>query len=141
MTVRTSSARWNGDLKSGTGEFTVGADVYTGAYTFASRFEEGPESNPEELAGAAIASCFSMFLANVLASDGATVESVHTEAAVHLGRVDGAPQITDVELTTRASVSGVDESTFQEKVQASKQGCPVSKLFAGANVTVDATMS
>jgi lipoyl-dependent peroxiredoxin len=139
VTVRTSSAQWNGDLKSGNGEFTVGTDVYTGAYTFASRFEEGPESNPEELAGAAIASCFSMFLANVLASDGATVDSVRTEAAVHLGRVDGAPQITDIELTTRVAVSDVDDATFQEKVEASKAGCPISKLFAGANITVDAT--
>ena len=139
MSVRTSSAQWNGDLKNGNGQFTVGEDAWTGAYTFASRFEEGPETNPEELVGAALASCYSMFLANVLASDGATVNHVRSQAKVHLERLDDGPAVTRIELTTTASVDGIDEAGFQEKVEASKK-CPISKLVTGAEVTVDATL-
>lgn len=141
MTVRTSSAQWNGDLKSGDGTFTVGEDAWTGSYTFASRFEEGAETNPEELVGAALASCYSMFLANLLASDGATVNHVRSSAAVHLERLDDGPAVTRVELTTTASVEGVDDAGFQEKVQAAKAGCPISKLLAGAEITVDASLA
>jgi lipoyl-dependent peroxiredoxin len=140
VTVRSSSAQWHGDLKSGNGEFTVGSGVYTGAYTFATRFEEAEGTNPEELLGAAHAACFSMSLANMLSADGAVVDTVRTQAKVHLERVDGSPKITRVELTTFASAAGVEDDAFQRTAQAAKDGCPVSKLFSSAEITVDATL-
>jgi lipoyl-dependent peroxiredoxin len=140
MTTRTSAATWNGDLKGGSGEVEVGDGVFTGSYTFASRFEEGEGTNPEELAGAAHAACYSMFLANVLAQAGSEPETITTQAAVHLDRVDGAPAITHVELTTRGRVPGLDAETFAEHAETAKTGCPISKLFAGASITVDAQL-
>lgn len=140
MTTRYSRAEWNGDLKSGTGEVEVGDGVFKGSYTFASRFEEGDGTNPEELAAAAHAACFSQFLANVLAQAGSPPDSVHTEAAMHLERVDGAPTITRVELTTRGTVPGLAADDFVAHAETAKAGCPVSKLFAGAEITVDAQL-
>ncbi len=140
MTTRTSSARWQGDLKSGNGTFAVGSGAFSGEYTFATRFEEKPGTNPEELLGAAHAACFSMSLANILAQDGATVNSIETDAAVHLERVDGSPRITKVVLTTVGDVPGLDQAAFAEKAEAAKVGCPVSNLFTGAEITLEATL-
>jgi lipoyl-dependent peroxiredoxin len=140
MTTRTSRAEWNGDLQSGKGELEVGDGVFEGSYTFASRFEEGDGTNPEELAAAAHAACFSMALSNMLAQAGSPADSVRTEAAMHLEKVDGSPTITRVELTTRGSVPGMDEADFVEHAEKAKTGCPISKLFAGANITVDAKL-
>ncbi len=140
MTTRTSSARWQGDLKSGSGTLALGSGAFSGEYTFASRFEEGPGTNPEELLGAAHAACFSMSLSNILAQDGATVNSVETDATVHLERVDGSPRITKVVLTTVGDVPGLDQTAFAEKAEVAKAGCPVSNLFTGAEITVEATL-
>lgn len=140
MTTRTSSARWQGDLKSGSGTLALGSGAFSGEYTFVSRFEEGPGTNPEELLGAAHAACFSMSLSNILAQDGATVNSVETDATVHLERVDGSPRITKVVLTTVGDVPGLDQAAFAEKAEVAKAGCPVSNLFTGAEITVEATL-
>jgi len=140
VTTRTSSARWQGDLKSGSGTLALGSGAFSGEYTFVSRFEEGPGTNPEELLGAAHAACFSMSLSNILAQDGATVNSVETDATVHLERVDGSPRITKVVLTTVGDVPGLDQAAFAEKAEVAKAGCPVSNLFTGAEITVEATL-
>ncbi len=140
MTTRTSSARWQGDLKSGSGTLSLGSGAFSGEYTFVSRFEEGPGTNPEELLGAAHAACFSMSLSNILAQDGATVNSVETDATVHLDRVDGSPRITKVVLTTVGDVPGLDQAAFAEKAEVAKAGCPVSNLFTGAEIVVEATL-
>ena len=87
------TAEWKGDLRTGTGTFSAG-DTISGGYTFKSRFEDGPGSNPEQLIAAAHASCFSMALANALAESGNSAESIHTEATVTLRPVDGSPTIT-----------------------------------------------
>jgi lipoyl-dependent peroxiredoxin len=140
MTTRVSRAEWNGDLPTGKGELEVGDGVFTGSYTFASRFEEGEGTNPEELAAAAHAACFSMALSNRLAQAGSPPDSVRTEAAMHLEKVDGSPTITRVELTTRGRVPGLDADAFLEHAEKAKAGCPISKLFAGAEITLDATL-
>jgi len=140
VTTRTSSARWQGDLKSGSGTLSLGSGAFSGEYTFVSRFEEGPGTNPEELLGAAHAACFSMSLSNILAQDGATVNSVETDATVHLDRVDGSPRITKVVLTTVGDVPGLDQAAFAEKAEVAKAGCPVSNLFTGAEIVVEATL-
>lgn len=139
MTTSTSTAHWNGDLKSGSGKMTVGDGHYEGPFTFASRFETGEGTNPEELLAAAHAGCFSMALSNMLAGDGHTPDEVRTEAAATLEMVDGAPTITTVALTTVGKVPGIDAATFEEYANKAKDGCPVSKLFAGADITLDVT--
>ena len=125
-----ATAEWKGDLPSGTGTFTAG-DTISGGYTFKSRFEDGPGSNPEQLIGAAHAACFSMALSNILAEAGSPPDSVHTDATVTLRFVDGAPTITKIDLVTVGKVPGLDEATFVEHANAAKVGCVVSRALAG----------
>ena len=141
MPTRTSSAEWQGDLKGGSGELSLGSGAFSGSYSFVSRFESGEGTNPEELLAAAHAGCFSMSLSNMLAQAGTPATSVRTEASVTLDTVDGAPKITKVVLSTVGSVPGIDETEFLAKAEAAKEGCPVSKLFTGAEIELDATLS
>ncbi len=128
MAVRNAEAVWQGTLKEGAGTMKLGSGAYEGPFSYASRFEEGPGTNPEELIGAAHAGCFSMFLSALLTNAGYTPTRVHTTAKVHLG---AGPAITLIELNTEAEVPNLDENTFQEKAAAAKAGCPVSKALAG----------
>jgi osmotically inducible protein OsmC len=135
------TAEWKGDLKSGSGTFVAG-DSITGNYSYKSRFEDGEGANPEQLIGAAHASCFTMALSNMLAEAGTPVDSVQTEAQVTLKVVDGAPTITKIALTTVGRVPGIDEAAFREKAQAAKEGCPVSRALAAVpEVTLDASLA
>jgi osmotically inducible protein OsmC len=135
------SAEWKGDVPSGTGTFTAG-DTISGGYTFKSRFEDGPGSNPEQLIAAAHAACFSMALSNLLAQAGSPPESVHTDAEVTLRRVDGAPTITKIALVTVGRVPGLDEAEFVKQAEAAKAGCPVSRALAGvAEITLEASLA
>jgi len=136
MVTRQSKATWEGDLRNGEGTMTIGDDYYTGAFTYVSRFEEGDETNPEELIGAAHAGCFSMALSNELDQAGFTPESVHTTATVHLE--EGS--ITKVELDTEADVPDIDDEEFQGIANGAKENCPVSKLLTGAEITLTATL-
>ena len=131
MPSRSGSAVWNGNLKDGGGELTVGDGVFSGAYSFASRFEEGEGTNPEELIAAAHAACFSMALANALAGAGREAESVRTNARVQLRPVDGKPTIANIHLDVEAKVPGLDDAAFAEHAEAAKQDCPVSRALAG----------
>jgi lipoyl-dependent peroxiredoxin len=140
VTTRTSSAQWNGDLKGGNGEVTVGDGVFTGAYTFVSRFEEGDGTNPEELIAAAHAACFSMAFSGQLSSAGHEPTSIRTEATVHLEKVDDKPTVTRIVLHTVAEVPGIDEATFQEKAENAKAGCPISRLLAAAEIELQAEL-
>src|ERR1700733_10432701 len=126
------TAEWKGDVPTGTGTFTAG-DTITGGYTYKSRFEDGPGSNPEQLIAAAHSACFSMALANILAQAGSPAESVHTDATVTLRLVDGAPTITKIALVTVGRVPGIDEPTFVKQAEAAKAGCPVSRALAGVS--------
>jgi lipoyl-dependent peroxiredoxin len=123
-----------------TGTFKAG-DTISGGYTFKSRFEDGPGSNPEQLIAAAHAACFSMALSGLLAQAGNPPESVHTDATVTLRRVDGTPTITKIALVTVGRVPGIDEATFVEKAQAAKAGCPVSRALASVpEITLEASL-
>ncbi len=135
------SAEWKGDVPSGTGTFTAG-DSITGGYTFKSRFEDGPGSNPEQLIAAAHAACFSMALSNILATAGNPPDSIHTDATVTLRPVDGAPTITKIALVTTGHVPGIDQAAFTEAAQTAKAGCPVSRALAGVpEITLEATLA
>lgn len=138
MTTRQSSAEWNGSLKEGAGRIRLGSGAYEGPFTFASRFESGPGTNPEELIGAAHAGCYSMFLSALLSNAGTPPKSVRTTATVHLGE---GPTIHLIELDTVAEVPGVSEADFLEKAEAAKQGCPVSKALAGPEIRLRARLA
>jgi osmotically inducible protein OsmC len=135
------SAEWKGDVPTGTGTFTAG-DSISGGYTFKSRFEDGPGSNPEQLIAAAHAACFSMALSNILAQAGSPPDSVHTDATVTLRLVDGVPTITKIALVTVGRVPGLDESAFIEHALAAKAGCPVSRALASVpEITLEASLA
>jgi lipoyl-dependent peroxiredoxin len=134
------TAEWKGDVPTGTGTFTAG-DSITGGYTFKSRFEDGPGSNPEQLIAAAHASCFSMALSNILAQAGHPPDSVQTEATVTLRPVDGQPTITKIALVAIGRVPGMDETAFVEHALAAKAGCPVSRALASVpEITLEASL-
>jgi osmotically inducible protein OsmC len=138
MAVRKASAVWKGTLREGSGTMRMGSGAYEGPYTYASRFEEGPGTNPEELVGAAHAGCFSMFLSALLTKAGFTANSIETTSTVHLGE---GPTITDIELDTRVSVPGLDDAQLQKLAAEAKAGCPVSKALAGVgNIKLTATL-
>jgi osmotically inducible protein OsmC len=127
MAVRKSEATWRGTLKEGSGTMRVGSGHYDGPFTYASRFETGPGTNPEELIGAAHAGCYSMFLSALLTNNGFPPARVHTTATVHLG---AGPTINKIELDCEAEVPGVDAAKFDELALQAKAGCPVSKALA-----------
>jgi osmotically inducible protein OsmC len=133
MAVRTSTAEWKGTLKDGAGTMRLGSGAYEGPFTYASRFETGPGTNPEELLGAAHAGCFSMFLAALLSKAGFVPTRIATTATVHLG--DG-PTITLIELDTQAQVPDLTEADLQKHAEAAKKNCPVSKALAGPQITL-----
>jgi len=141
MATRNASAQWQGTLMEGDGRMALGSGAWEGPFTFKSRFEEGEGTNPEELIGAAEAGCFTMQLSHNLAEAGHPVESVQTQARVHIRNVDGKPTITQIDLITRGRVPGLDEATFKETASATKDACIISRALAGvSNITVDATL-
>jgi osmotically inducible protein OsmC len=139
MPVRQSEAVWEGGLK-GKGKMKLGSGAFEGAYSFASRFENGTGTNPEELIGAAHAGCFSMALSFMLQNAGYSPESVHTVAKVHIDKVGEGFRITSVELDTEAKIPGIDEKKFLEQAEAAKKGCPVSQALAGTEITLKARL-
>jgi osmotically inducible protein OsmC len=118
----------------------LGSGAFEGSYSFPSRFEDGPGSNPEELIGAAHAGCFSMALSHMLSEAGHIPDVVHTTAKVHIDKVDDGFKITTIELQAEGKVPGIDEETFQDKAEAAKEGCPVSQALAGVEIRLQAKL-
>lgn len=143
MPTRKSSAKWEGGLKGGKGTFRGESGAINGQYNFSSRFEEGTGSNPEELLAAAEAACFSMALAGGLEGNGTPPTSVETDAACTVGpQAEGGFRITTMALTVRATVPGIDDAKFQQIVQSTLTGCPVSKsLHGNVDITVNAKLA
>ena len=141
MATRNASAEWKGNLQEGDGKMGLGSGAWEGPFTFKSRFEEGQGTKPEELIGAAEAGCFTMQLSHNLSEAGHVPESVQTQARVHIRNLDGKPTISQIDLVTRARVSGVDDSTLQEMAEATKDACIISRALAGvSDITVDAQL-
>ena len=138
MSVRSANAKWNGTLKDGNG--TMNFSNYSGAYTFASRFEEGKGTNPVELVGAAHAGCYSMFLSALISGENLVPESVETKARVHLGKDEIGPLVTTIELTTQVKCEGLSQEKFNELAAAAKEKCPISRLVSAADVKLTATL-
>lgn len=140
MTDRFAEAVWEGNLREGNGTMRLGAGGFEGAYSFASRFEEGTGTNPEELIGSALAGCFSMALSGDLGRAGYNPERIETKARVTLETVNEKPTITKIHLESEAQVPDVDEKTFLETAEGAKKGCPVSRALQAVDITLDAKL-
>jgi osmotically inducible protein OsmC len=142
MATRNATAEWQGDLQGGSGTMSVASGLFEGQYSFKTRFEDEPGTNPEELIGAAHAGCFSMALSNILAEAGHAPESVTTTAKVHLRQVDGNPTISQIDLVTEGRVPDIDNDQFVEYANQAKAGCPVSRALSGVGeITLDAKLA
>lgn len=140
MAVRHAQAVWKGNLREGNGSMKLGSGAFEGPFSFGTRFEETPGTNPEELIGAALAGCFSMALSANLDRAGFTASTIQTAARVHLDRTDAGFRITTIELTTEASVPGIDAAAFQQQAEATKTGCPVSNALTGVEIKLAARL-
>ncbi|MGE5603532.1 MAG: OsmC family protein [Nitrososphaerales archaeon] len=140
MPVRTANAVWEGDLRGGRGQMKFGGGAWEGQYSFSSRFEEGPGTNPEELIAAAHAGCFSMAFSNELAKAGFTPTRVETTAKVYLDKGETGFKIGRIHLDTVGQVPGISEDQFQKIAEGAKKGCPVSQLVTGAEITLNARL-
>lgn len=140
MPVRNAEATWNGNLREGRGSMKLGSGAYEGSYSFGTRFEEAPGTNPEELIGAAHAGCFSMALSAGLTKSGAQPKRIHTKASVRLDKVGDGFGITKIDLDCEGEVPGMDEATFQRHAEDAKKNCPVSKALAGVEISLRAKL-
>jgi osmotically inducible protein OsmC len=141
MATSNAVATWEGKLKEGKGTFKAQSGVFSGAFSFGTRFEGKKGSNPEELIAAAHAGCFSMALSAALEKAGHPVDRIETRAAVTIETVDGAPKVTRSALDVRGKVTGIDQAAFQQAAEAAKKNCPVSKALQGnVEITLQAKL-
>lgn len=135
--VSTANAHWKGSLKEGSGE--VDFTGFKGSYTFASRFETGKGTNPEELIAAAHAGCYSMQLSGLLTAAGTPPTSIKTTAKVEIVAGKG---ITSIALETTGVVPGIDAAKFAEAAEKAKEICPVSQALKSVpSITLKATFA
>lgn len=141
MSTRKATALWNGSLKEGNGKMNF--TDYSGVYSFASRFEEGEGTNPEELVGAAHAGCYSMFLSALISGEGLTPTSVATTATVVLEKDEVGPNISSITLDCTVVCEGLSQDKFDELKVTAKEKCPISRLYAGgtADIILDAKLN
>jgi osmotically inducible protein OsmC len=139
---RNAVTTWTGPLASGTGSVTGGSGALGElGVTWAARVERPDgRTSPEELAAAAHSSCFAMALSLRLGEHHHSAEQLRVEATVTLDEVDGVPTIVSSQLFVRARVPGVDGEQFQRIVDEAAGLCPVSRLFAGARIGVEALL-
>ena len=140
MATREAHARWEGSIKDGKGQVDFGNGAFKGAYSFDSRFKEGKGTNPEELLGAAHASCFAMAMSLVLGDAGFKPDYIDATAHVTILPQDGGFRIAKSHLVCRAAVPGIDAANFASHAEAAKAGCPVSQALAGTTITLDAML-
>ena len=139
--TRSAKAVWKGTGKEGKGVLTSGSGILKDTpYSFHSRFENGPETNPEELLAAAHAGCFAMALSFGLNKAGFTADELSVDCGVTVAPDDGGFTITKSALTLVAKIPGIDDAKFQEIAAGAKAGCPVSKLYK-AEITLDAKLA
>ena len=137
---RTADARWEGDLKGGKGSMRLGSGAFEGGFSFGTRFEGAPGTNPEELIGAAHAGCFSMALSLGLTQAGTPPKSIETRATVHLDKVGEAMSITGIDLVTKGDVPGVSAADFQRYAEDARKNCIVSRALS-VPMTLQATLA
>lgn len=140
MTDRKADAHWEGPLREGNGTIRLGSGAFEGKYSFGTRFEGSPGTNPEELLGAAHAGCFTMALSLMLGKAGHPPTSLDTTATVHLDKVGEGFAITGIDLTTRGRVPGISAEDFQRIAEDAKTNCIVSKALSGVPMKLAATL-
>jgi len=137
---RKAGAEWHGGLKDGKGTVTTNSGVLSNTpYSFTTRFEDQPGTNPEELVAAAHAGCFTMALSGQLGNRGMTAERIKTEAVLTMDKLDVGWTVTAIHLDVRATIPGADAAKFEEAAQAAKSGCPISRLL-NTNITMEARL-
>jgi osmotically inducible protein OsmC len=141
MPTRNASATWNGDLKSGKGDFKLGSGGISAQYSFGTRFENAPGTNPEELIAGAHAACFSMALSAGLGKNGFNPQRVTTTAQVTIDKVEAGFKITRIKLISEAVVPNIDNAKFQEIANATKTGCPVSGALSAVPIELEAKLA
>ena len=137
---RTASAVWKGGLKDGKGTVSGPSGALNNTpYSFSTRFEDQPGTNPEELVAAAHAGCFSMALSGQLGAAGMTAESIHTQANLTMEKLEAGWTVTAIHLEVTAKIPGGDRTKFDQAAGNAKAGCPVSRLL-NAKITMDARL-
>lgn len=137
---RTGSAVWRGDIKGGKGEISTQSGVLNSTqYSFATRFESGTGTNPEELIAAAHAGCFAMAFSLILGNAGFTPESIDARATVSLEKQDAGFAITTSHLEVTSRIPGIDEATYQRLAGEAEKNCVVSKVL-NAKISMDAKL-
>jgi lipoyl-dependent peroxiredoxin len=138
MSKHFASAYWEGNLTAGKGQYKLKTSGFEAPLNFSSRFEDSKEaSSPEELIGAALSSCFSMALSHALDQAGHTPKKIETSAEVTLSKTDGGFGITEILLTSKGTVEGIEKSKFHEIAEDAKKNCPVSKALTGTSIKLD----
>jgi osmotically inducible protein OsmC len=140
MPARTAEATWEGTFNEGKGTMKAGSGALDQPFSAKSRFEDAPQTNPEELLGAAHAGCFTMALGARLGRNGFNVKRIHTTASVHLEKGETGFSISRIDLVTVGEVDGIDEAAFKEHAEATKDGCIVSRALSAVPMTVQATL-
>ena len=140
MPTMHASAEWSGNLTGGSGRISAKRGQLEAGYSLKSRLGEEPQTNPEELLGAAHAACFSMMVSALATNAGLTPTRISTDAAVTFGPVDGGFAITSIALTCEAIIPGIDATGFAELAENAKNNCPVSKALTGTSITLTATL-
>lgn len=137
---RNASAVWTGTLKEGKGSITAPSGAFRDVpYTFATRFENAPGTNPEELIAAAHAACYSMALSGKLVAAGLAPSRIETTATVTLEKKEAGQTVTRSHLKTTASVPGATKDAFAKAAEDAKATCPISRLL-NTEITLDATL-
>lgn len=139
MITRSAQARWTGELKTGTGNIRLGSGAFEGKYSFGTRFEGAPGTNPEELLGAAHAGCYSMAFNLMMSMAGFAAEYVETKVDVQMDKVGPGMGIIGVKITTKAKVPNITAEKFQEIAENAKQNCIISKALS-VPMTLEATL-
>lgn len=138
---RKASAEWHGGLKDGKGTVTTGSGVLSDTpYSFTTRFEDQPGTNPEELIAAAHAGCFTMALSGQLGNRGMTAESIKTNAILTMEKQEAGWTVTAIHLDVSAKIPGADRAKFEDAANAAKTGCPISRLL-NTNITMEARLT
>ena len=140
MVERKANAEWTGTLKEGKGNISLGSGVFSGPFSFDTRFGEAAGTNPEELLGAALAGCYSMALNAHLERDNTPAKSIKAEAKVYLGKDDAGFLINRIDLETEGEVDGLDQAAFEAAAEIIKKTCIISRALEGTNITLKATL-
>jgi len=143
MPTRTATAHWEGAVQDGKGRVALESGAFEGPYSFSSRFSEerGTQTNPDELLGAAHASCFTLALSGALTRAGHPPTRIDTTAEVTVRNAGGDITIPTIVLTTEAEVPGMSEEDFLAAANGAKENCPVSKALAGVEITLEAHLA